>query len=286
MRFLKALPFLSSLFLLPAVSPAEYVFTSFTETSERDMYIWGSSNATSWDLIKGPAYTPATGLLRDPSIMLKDGTYYVAHTTGWTGRNFALITSTDLLSWTPFATIEITNTTITRTWAPEIWKDPKTKKVHIIVSLGTSNPDFTTNLYTATNDALTEWEGPVVMEGIPSNYIDTVLVYKDGVYHAFTKGVPNTEHAVADNVEGPYTLVQTGDFAGWGEMEGPTVVRLADGRYRIFGDRYKESRYIYSDSWDLYEWTAPQDVPQLTGVLRHGTVIRVDSEQYDDDDQA
>lgn len=50
----------------------------------------------------------------------------------------------------------------------------------------------------------------MVMEGIPSNYIDTVLVYKDGVYHAFTKGVPNTEHAVADNVEGPYTLVQTG----------------------------------------------------------------------------
>lgn len=88
----------------------------------------------------------------------------------------------------PFATIEITNTTIQRTWAPEIWKDPKTKKVHIIVSLGTNNPDFTTNLYTATNDALTEWEGPVVMEGIPSNYIDTVLVYKDGVYHAFTKG--------------------------------------------------------------------------------------------------
>lgn len=56
MKFLKALPFLSSLFMLPAVSPAEYVFTSFTETSERDMYIWGSSNATSWDLIKGPAY--------------------------------------------------------------------------------------------------------------------------------------------------------------------------------------------------------------------------------------
>lgn len=67
-------------------------------------------------------------------------------------------------------------------------------------------------------------------------------------------------------------------------MEGPTVVRLADGRYRIFGDRYKESRYIYSDSWDLYEWTAPNDVPQLSGVVRHGTVIRVDSEEYDDDE--
>lgn len=56
MKFFQALPLLSSLFVLPKVAPAEYVFTSFTEASERDMYVWGSTNATTWDLIKGPAY--------------------------------------------------------------------------------------------------------------------------------------------------------------------------------------------------------------------------------------
>lgn len=62
----------------PAVSPesfkravsAPYVFAVFTSTSESNLYIYTSTDATNFALLKGPAYTPPTGLIRDPSIIL------------------------------------------------------------------------------------------------------------------------------------------------------------------------------------------------------------------------
>ncbi len=46
-----------------------YVFTSFTNPSETDLYVYVSDDATNFKLLKGPAYTPVTGILRDPSVM-------------------------------------------------------------------------------------------------------------------------------------------------------------------------------------------------------------------------
>lgn len=62
----------------PAVSPetfkravsAPYVFTAFTSVSESNLYVYTSSDATNFALLKGPAYTPPTGLIRDPSVIL------------------------------------------------------------------------------------------------------------------------------------------------------------------------------------------------------------------------
>ncbi len=61
----------------PALSPeafkhavrSAYVFTSFTNPSETDLYVYVSDDATNFKLLKGPAYTPVTGILRDPSVM-------------------------------------------------------------------------------------------------------------------------------------------------------------------------------------------------------------------------
>ena len=56
-------------------------------------------------------------------------------------------------------------------------------------------------------------------------------------YHIFTKagsnGKKHIEHAVASSLTGPYEFVQTGDFAGWGQLEGPCVTRLDDGTFRL-----------------------------------------------------
>lgn len=49
---------------------APYVFAVFTDSSESNLYIYTSSDATNFSLLKGPAYTPPTELVRDPSIML------------------------------------------------------------------------------------------------------------------------------------------------------------------------------------------------------------------------
>ncbi len=62
----------------PALSPelfsravsSQYVFTAFTSASESNLYVYTSNDATNFSLLKGPAYTPPTGLIRDPSVIL------------------------------------------------------------------------------------------------------------------------------------------------------------------------------------------------------------------------
>ncbi|KAI5838322.1 arabinosidase [Morchella snyderi] len=255
-----------------------YVFSVFTSTSESNMYIYTSDDALNFSLLKGPAYIPTTGLIRDPSIIRHtDDNYYVSYTTNWEGRDFAIARSSNLLDWTLHTTVTIPNTLITRTWAPEIFQDPHTGNASIIVSLGQTLSTFNAYMYTATDSTLTAWTGPVLMTGIGPNYIDTFVVWDEesGLYHAYTKNESTKylEHATASNLAGPWTFVQTGNFAGFGRAEGPCITTLEDGTYRLFADGYDSGKYIYSDSPDLYTWSTFQEVPGgLSGFIRHGTV--------------
>lgn len=118
--------------------------------------------------------------------------------------------------------MQITVPNITRTWAPEFFSDPCTKKLHIIVSLGVTTSNFHPYLFTATDDTLLNWSAPELIQGFNPNFIDTFIVSdEEGEgprYHAFTKN-ENTkwvEHAVADRLTGPYTFVQTGEWLFFG----------------------------------------------------------------------
>lgn len=121
------------------------------------------------------------------------------------------------MDWTLHTTVQVPYPLVTRTWAPEFFKDPRTGKTHIIVSLGETLTDFEAYLYTATDDTFLNWGAPQPMVGIGPNYIDTFIVYKpsaDGkvIYHAFSKNesAKYIEHATALSVAGPWTFVQTG----------------------------------------------------------------------------
>ncbi|KAF7426055.1 hypothetical protein PC9H_008420 [Pleurotus ostreatus] len=278
----------------PAVSPeafkravsAPYVFTAFTSVSESNLYVYTSSDATNFALLKGPAYTPPAGLIRDPSVILHtDGKYYIAYTTDWSGSNFAIASSSDLTTWTLVTTVSTASSVINpvNTWAPEFFKDPKTGKLNIIVSLSTgSYGPFRPFAFTANDNTLRSWSGPVVLSGIPNTglgYIDSFPVFFNNQYHLFTKaesnGQKHVEHAVSSSLTGPYSFVQTGDFAGWGQAEGPCVTVLPNGQFRLFADGFNSGKYIYSDSADLYNWSAYRTLPGgLNGFVRHGTVLK------------
>jgi len=277
----------------PALSPemfkravsAPYVFTAFTSASESNLYVYTSNDGTTFNLLKGPAYTPPSGLIRDPSVILHtDGRYYIAYTTDWTGTNFAIASSSDLINWSLVTTVSTSSSVIKpiNTWAPEFFKDPKTGKLNIVVSLSTgSYGPFLPYVYTATDSTLRSWSGPVVMSGISNaglGYIDTFPVYFNNQYHLFTKaesdGQKHVEHAVASSLTGPYSFIQTGDFAGWGQAEGPCVTVLPNGKFRLYADGFNSGKYIYSDSSDLRTWSAYQTLPGLSGTVRHGTVLK------------
>ncbi len=58
-------------------------------------------------------------------------------------------------------------------------------------------------------------------------------------------------------------------------VEGPQVVRLPNGNWRLYLDSYRDRRYFYSDSSDgLRTWTPLKELPGLSGSARHFGVIR------------
>jgi hypothetical protein len=211
--------------------------TAFTNSSESNMYVYEAADATGFGLLKGPAYTPPSGLIRDPSIIKHtNGYYYIVYTTNWTGNTIGFARSSDRLNWTFLYNHTIPLSGIRNTWAPE-WFVDTDGSVNIIVSLSTTGSDFKPYKLTATNSSLTAWTSPVVLSGIAPNYIDTFIVKSGSTYHAFSKNETTKyiEYSTASSLTGRYTFRGTGDWAGWGGWrEGQCLVRLDNGGWRIF----------------------------------------------------
>ncbi|ANZ41598.1 arabinofuranosidase [Lentzea guizhouensis] len=259
-----------------------YLMTAFTNSSESNMYVYDSPNATTFTQVRANAYTPPSGLIRDPSVIRHtDGYYYIVYTTNWTGDTIGFARSADYVNWTFLRNVRVgLNGTTGSTWAPEWFKDSD-GSVHVVFSASTTGTagQFRPYRITATNAALSAWTSPVAL-GIPANYIDSFLVKVGGTYHNFLKNETTKyiEHATATSLNGPWTFVGTGNWAGWGSgLEGPALVKLPDGRWRIYFDQYGQRRYFYADSANLTSFGAKTEMAGLSGTARHFTVLREDS---------
>ncbi|WP_347598554.1 glycoside hydrolase family 43 protein [Acrocarpospora sp. B8E8] len=258
-----------------------YLMTAFTNSSESNMYVYDSFNATNYNLVRANAYTPPSGLIRDPSVIRHtDGYYYLVYTTNWTGNTIGFARSADSVSWTFLRNVAVgLNGSTGSTWAPEWFKDSD-GSVHVIFSASTTGTagQFRPYRITATNTALSAWTAPVAL-GIPANYIDSFVVKVGGTYHNFLKNETTKyiEHATATSLNGPWQFPGTGNWAGWGSgLEGPALTRLADGRWRLYFDNYTGGRYYYADSSNLSSFGAKVELAGLSGVARHFTVLRED----------
>ncbi|MEU0870834.1 glycoside hydrolase [Nocardia brasiliensis] len=275
---------------------ARYTMTAFTDTSESDLYVYESADALNFELLRGPAYRPPTGLLRDPSVFRHaDRAYYLAYTTAWEGQTIGFARSTDRRTWNHLYDFTVPIPGVTSTWAPE-WLIDAQRRVHVLVSLS-DGCSFTPHLMTATDRSLRSWTDLTPVSVLPPpdepapvdtpgpdgkpcslyGYIDTTVVRRDHRYYAFTKNETTkyVELAVGTEPHGPYTLTKTGDWAGWDSpREGQCVVPLPDGGWRIFLDSYDEGKYFYSDCRDDFTtWTEPRELPGLSGTVRHFTVL-------------
>jgi sucrose-6-phosphate hydrolase SacC (GH32 family) len=256
-----------------------YVFTAFTNNGESNMYVYTSTDALNFQLAKGPAYTPPSGLVRDPSVLKHtDGNYYVAYTTNWDAANFGIARSADLLTWTFVANVAVGVSGVTSTWAPEWFRDPGDGSINVIVSLSMGNrTNFSPYRFRATDDTLAHFGAGAALQGISPNYIDTFIIKVGSTYHNFSKNETTKyiEHGTATSLAGPFTFIGTADWAKWGgTLEGPALFQTANGSWRILMDGYSSGHYYYSDSPDLMTWSAKKDLPGgLSGLVRHGTVL-------------
>ena len=263
-----------------AAGPApHYLMTAFTNSSESNMYVYDSPDATSFSLVRANAYTPPSGLVRDPSVMRHtDGYYYLVYTTGWTGDTIGFARSADHVTWTFQRTVRVgLNGTTGSTWAPE-WFVDSNGSVNVVFSASTTGTagQFRPYRITATDAALSAWTAPAAL-GIPANYIDSFVVKVGSTYHNFLKNETTKyiEHATAPSLTGPWTFTGTGNWAGWGAgLEGPAVVQLPNGRWRLYFDQYGAGRYYYADSADLSSFGAKVELTGLSGTARHFTVLR------------
>ncbi|MGW0324614.1 hypothetical protein [Nocardia sp. NPDC003183] len=264
-------------------TPVRYTMTAFRADSDTTLAVYESADGTDFTPVSEHAYVPPTGLVRDPSVLLHtDGNYYLTYTIAGDATAIGLARSRDRITWTFLANVPmLVAGRLEGAWAPE-WYADAAGRVGIIVSL-TWGHGFTPHLLIPLDGGLTVWAPPVPMLGLgpagPGSlgHIDTTLVRLDGRLFAFVKNEDSKliELAVADRPLGPYSFVATGDWAGWGgPREGQSIVRLPDGGHRIYLDAYTEGRYLFSDSVDGFRtWSPPVELPGLSGLVRHGTVL-------------
>ncbi len=106
-----------------AAAPSLYTMTSFSNSSESNMYVYLSNNGLNFTRVgTAPAYTPPSGIIRDPSVTVYGGRYYVTYTDGWSGNSIGLASSPDRVHWTFVENITFA-TTVNIAWAPEWFKD-------------------------------------------------------------------------------------------------------------------------------------------------------------------
>ncbi|MFD6269613.1 glycoside hydrolase family protein [Nocardia asteroides] len=267
----------------PGRVPVRYTMTAFRADSDTTLAVYESFDGTTFSAVNEDAYTPPTGLVRDPSVLRHtDGRYYLTYTIAGDARAIGLARSTDRISWTPMAPAPmLVPGRLDGAWAPE-WYTDAAGRVGIVVSL-TGGYGFAPHLLIPLDESLSLWSPPVPLLGLgpaaPGSLgqIDTALVRRDSWVYAFVKNEDTKliELAVADHPLGPYRFLATGDWAGWGgPREGQSVVPLPGGGHRIYLDAYTEGRYLYSDSTDGFRtWTPPAELPGLSGRVRHGTVL-------------
>ncbi|MFE0453880.1 glycoside hydrolase family 43 protein [Streptomyces sp. NPDC058914] len=267
----------------PSGSATRYTIVPFLNSNDGTVNVYQSDDATDFRLVKSSAYTPPGNRIRDASIIKHtNGYYYITYTTHtWqdVSTTIGFARSTDRVNWTFLYDYTVPIANLSRAWAPE-WFVEGDGSVSVIVSCSTTDDEwiFTPYLLRATDSALTAWSPPVALAGIGKNHIDTFVVRIGSTYHAFTKNETTKyiEYGTATHLAGPYTISRTGNWAGWGSYrEGPALVQLDNGAWRLFFDGYGDGNYYYSDSYDTFAtWSTPKALPGVSGTARHFTVIK------------
>ncbi len=261
----------------PAAAATSYLYATFKgdAAADEELWLYSSANATSFGVMADTNYRGPSGVLRDPSIIEYGGRFYVAYTVqSWTtnSTSFNIAASTDLRSWTHVASINSGISSTKFVWAPEFYVEGSTVRIIASIAQTTCSACFRPYVYTAQNSALTSWTGPVQMDGLGFNHIDTFVVKSASTYHAFVKNETSKfiEHWTSTaSLTSGWTLVGSLWASGY---EGPSVIQLDNGTWRIYIDKYTNGGIWTATSSNLNSWTGLSSV--ACAGCRHGTVIK------------
>jgi hypothetical protein len=262
-----------------------YLITTFVSGDANNaLMLEYSTDGTNWQMLsqsatnsyKTPAYT---GNLRDPNLFYTNGLYYVAYTCGTFGQTntFAIISSKDLLTWTPVAWPSVASVgSVTETYGPVWFVDPA-GGIHVFVSVATSDNGghypLNMQIYEMhpTDMTMANWSSPAALGGSwPADIIMVSMICLNGTYYCWydklnsSTFAEDTEIASSSSLLTGFTQWKTGDWAGWGigpsgtGYEGGNPVQNADGSWSMYLDKFTLLGLYVSKSYDNWNtWTAP-----------------------------
>lgn len=178
-------------------------------------------------------------------------------------------------------------------WAPEWFKNPDGTLwldangcPHILVAL--SSTETTTAVFQIyethplnPNDLSKGWSPPLLITGtsLASTMIDPYPIYNAGTYEIWYKnqnGLRYTEMMSSSSLTSGYSVIHSGDWAGWGgSYEGLTMINTGGSNWIAWLDATNAlGYYVYSLSTDnRVTWSAPAKVNDNGVQSQHGTVI-------------
>jgi len=246
---------------------APMILAHFTSTDESLYMNQSWDNGTNARVPFKASYRPATGTnkVRDPSIWYDRAseTWYVAHTHitfAETTQSFGMGKSRDGRFWLPMAAVTPGGiSSVDLVYAPE-WFIDWDGSVYIIVAIDTAPDANTIKVYwiKCKNSNFTSWTDAVELNlGFSGRTLDTHLSRQaDGLIWACAHEIGTNNirifkaTSIGDAFRNTATVSTNNEY-----REGECLVRLSDGRYRLFAD---QTWISYFESVDGITWTSEQ----------------------------
>ena len=301
-----------------------YLFVHFRERKTPDgeqVYFGLSRDGFNWEMVNDghPVLWSHLGEkgVRDCTIIRceKDGKYRIFATDLSLAYNFrnkyhfdwptvshngskylAMWESEDLVNWSEQRLLPLGDEDFGCLWAPDVFYDPE-KEDYVLhwSSSHTSNGFGNMGIwFSRTRDFKSFGVPNLLYQKHAAGDIDSAIYTENGKYFIFLKSDRNPERIIllqADHAEGPYIRNEEFDRSMLaieaGLYEGPTAVRLEDGRWCLFLDYYgvpgagqgyvpfvadtlASGRFVRSDK----QFSFPYG-------YKHGTVIPITIEEYE-----
>jgi len=252
--------------------------------SNDTMVLLAATSPDGATLTAAPGMAPYTDPygrgVRDPSLARSGGRFvaaytsppfaaYLARSTSW-----SVAASADLNRWSFLADVPMTSIPgVTHVWAPDLLVDTDGSVYSYVAVSADGAVSFQTYVMKALDSSLTRWSAPTLVAGLGANTIDATVRRVGVDYVMFFKDetARTISRARASSPLGPFTLEMSGNWMGIAQtpVEGPALIQLPDGRYRLFYDAYTINQLRYVDSVDLNTWTAPQNLRYPWPQARH-----------------
>lgn len=198
--------------------------------------------------------------------------------------------SDDLVNWSEQRMIQVSDSAMGCTWAPEAIYDEETKQYVIYWASSDLTASGKKSVYYATTrDFIAFSEPKVFVDGTKtSTVIDTSMVKgDDGKYYRFTKreATNSVFMEVSDSVLGEYTEVDSNITSITG-VEGPAIFKMIDGRYCLMLDGYTGANSgigffpLVTDNLAAGQFTRLTSGYKMPTGAKHGIMLTVTEDEY------